>query len=167
MGKNARNMTEPGLTAAEDKMRADGQSEQAIRSFRSAYERLRAGESGTIRTADLEPASDVPSLQELPEPGGADTLGRFAMIKLNGGLATSMGLQQPKSLLEAREGRSFLDIIVGQTLSLRRRCDIDLPLVLMESEATREKTLEALTTHRELTADELPPDFLQSMIPKL
>ena len=38
-------MTDPGLTAAEDKMRADGQSEEAIRSFRSAYERLRAGES--------------------------------------------------------------------------------------------------------------------------
>ena len=67
-------MTDPGLTAAEDKMRADGQSEQAIRSFRSAYERLRAGESGTIRTADLEPARDVPALEELPEPSSSDTL---------------------------------------------------------------------------------------------
>lgn len=160
-------MTEPGLTAAEDKMRADGQSEQAIRSFRSAYERLRAGESGTIRTADLESARDVPALEELPEGGDADTLRRFATIKLNGGLATSMGLQQPKSLLEAREGRSFLDIIVGQTLALRRRFGIDLPLVLMDSEATREATLEALRSHAELPLDDLPPDFLQSMIPKL
>ena len=160
-------MTEPGLISAEDKMRSDGQSEQAIRSFRSAYERLHAGESGTIRTADLEPARDVPALEELPEPGGSDTLTRFAMIKLNGGLATSMGLQQPKSLLEARERHSFLDVIVGQTLALRRRYGIDLPLVLMDSEATREPTLEALAKHRELAVDELPPDFLQSMIPKL
>ncbi len=160
-------MTEPGLTAAEDKMRADGQSEQAIRSFRSAYERLRAGESGTIRTVDLEPATGVPALEALPAPGGADTLKRFAMIKLNGGLATSMGLQQPKSLLEAREGQSFLDVIVGQTLALRRRYGIDLPLVLMDSEATRDATLEALDKHRDVTVGELPPDFLQSMIPKL
>ncbi len=92
---------------------------------------------------------------------------RFSMIKLNGGLATSMGLQQPKSLLEAREGRSFLDIIVGQTLALRRRYGIDLPLVLMDSEATQERTLEALARHRDLAVGELPPDFLQSMIPKL
>jgi UTP--glucose-1-phosphate uridylyltransferase len=160
-------MTDPGLTAAEDKMRSDGQSEQAIRSFRSAYERLRAGESGTIRTADLEPAQDVPALEELPAPDSADTLRRFAMIKLNGGLATSMGLQQPKSLLEAREGQSFLDVIAGQTLALRRRFGIDLPLVLMDSEATRSPTLEALAKHRELAVDELPADFLQSMIPKL
>ena len=86
------------------------------------------------------------------------------MIKLNGGLATSMGLQQPKSLLEAREGQSFLDVIVGQTLALRRRFGIDLPLVLMDSEATRAPTLEALAKHRELAVDELPADFLQSMI---
>ena len=43
------------------------------------------------------------------------------MIKLNGGLATTMGLRGPKSLVEAREGRSFLEIIVGQMLALRAR----------------------------------------------
>ena len=36
------------------------------------------------------------------------------MIKLNGGLATTMGLRQPKSLIEARDGHSFLEIIIGQ-----------------------------------------------------
>ena len=49
---------------------------------------------------------------------------QVALIKLNGGLATTMGLQQPKSLMEARDGLSFLDIIVGQTLALRRRYDV-------------------------------------------
>jgi UTP--glucose-1-phosphate uridylyltransferase len=87
-------------------------------------------------------------------------------IKLNGGLATSMGLRSPKSLVEAREGRSFLDIIIGQTLALRRRHGVRLPLVLMDSEATRAETLAALEQHPELGSD-LPPDFLQSMVPKL
>jgi UTP--glucose-1-phosphate uridylyltransferase len=77
-----------------------------------------------------------------------------------------MGLRSPKSLVQAREGRSFLDIIIGQTLALRRRYDVALPLLLMDSEATREETLKALEEHPELDGD-LPPDFMQSMVPKL
>jgi UTP--glucose-1-phosphate uridylyltransferase len=94
-------------------------------------------------------------------------LGRVALIKLNGGLATSMGLQQPKSLMEARDGHSFLDIIVGQTLALRARHGVALPLVLMDSRSTREPTLAALAGYDDLAVDGLAPDFMQAMIPKL
>jgi UTP--glucose-1-phosphate uridylyltransferase len=156
-----------GLRAAEQKMRAAGQPEEAIRSFRNAYTRLLSGESAMIRSAELEPAGDVPGLDELPAPGDGEALRAFAVIKLNGGLATTMGLQRPKSLLEAREGHSFLDIIVGQTLALRRRHSAQLPLVLMDSEATQAETLQELARHAELAGDGLAPDFLQSMIPKL
>ena len=89
------------------------------------------------------------------------------MIKLNGGLATTMGLQQPKSLMEARDGKSFLDIIIGQTLALRRRHGVELPLVLMDSDSTREPTLEELARHPELSRDGIEPDFMQSVVPKL
>ena len=102
-------------------MRAAGHSEEAIRSFRSAYQRLTGGESAVIRSADLEPAGDVPALGDLPDLDEAAALDRFALIKLNGGLATTMGLKAPKSLLEARDGLSFLEIIIRQTLALRRR----------------------------------------------
>ena len=114
-------------------MREAGQPEEAIRGFASAYERLESGESAMLPSAELEPAGDVTALDELPDADAADALGRVAVIKLNGGLATSMGLRSPKSLVEAREGRSFLDIIVGQTLALRRRYCVRLPLVLMNS----------------------------------
>ena len=147
-------------------MRAAGQPEGAIRAFRSAYERLLAGESGMLASDELEPAGDVPTLSQLPGVDGAAALEHVAVIKLNGGLATTMGLRSPKSLLEAREGRSFLDVIVGQTMALRRRYGVELPLLLMDSEATRSETLKALAAHPEL-GDDLPPDFLQSMIPKL
>ncbi len=147
-------------------MRADGQPEEAIRSFRSAYERLAGGHSAMLATADLEPAEDVASLDDLPEVDAADALARVALIKLNGGLATTMGLRSPKSLVEARDGHTFLDLIIGQTLSLRRRLEIRLPLVLMDSDATRKETLAALEQHPEL-GDELAPDFMQSMVPKL
>jgi UTP--glucose-1-phosphate uridylyltransferase len=83
-----------------------------------------------------------------------------------GGRATTMGLRSPKSLVQAREGRTFLDIIVGQTLALRRAHDVQLPLVVMNSEATREETAKALAEHSELDVG-LPLDFMQSMVPKL
>jgi UTP--glucose-1-phosphate uridylyltransferase len=159
-------MSTDGLQAAEAKMRAAGQPEGATRAFRSAYERLVAGESAMVASAELEPAGEVPALAELPQAEEAAALERVVTIKLNGGLATSMGLRSPKSLVEAREGRSFLDIIIGQTLALRRRHGVRLPLVLMDSEATRAETLAALEQHPELGSD-LPPDFLQSMVPKL
>jgi UTP--glucose-1-phosphate uridylyltransferase len=88
------------------------------------------------------------------------------MIKLNGGLATTMGLRSPKSLLEAREGRTFLDLIIGQVLALRREHHVDLPLILMNSEATRAQTLTALNAHPELDVG-LALDFVQTMVPKL
>jgi UTP--glucose-1-phosphate uridylyltransferase len=159
-------MSTDGLKAAAEKMRAAGQPEGAIRSFASAYERLAAGESVVLASAELEPADGVPALEELPEADVADALEHVVTIKLNGGLATSMGLRSPKSLVEARNGLSFLDIIIGQTLALGRRYDIRLPVVLMDSEATREETLRALAGHPVLSSD-LPPDFLQSMVPKL
>ncbi len=162
-----RGMNDDGLRAAEAKMREAGQPEEAIRSFRSAYQRLVAGGSAMLPSAELEPAGDIPSLAELADADAATALERVALVKLNGGLATTMGLQQPKSLIEARDGRTFLDVIIGQTLALRRRYGVQLPLVLMDSEATREPTLQALKEHPELAQDELEPDFLQSMIPKL
>jgi UTP--glucose-1-phosphate uridylyltransferase len=159
-------MSADARKVAEAKMREAGQSEEAIRSFASAYERLESGESAMLPTAELEAAGEIDTLEELPDADATDVLDRVAVIKLNGGLATSMGLRSPKSLVEARDGHSFLDIIVGQTLALRGRYGARLPLVLMNSEATREETMRALEAYPELGVG-LPLDFLQSMVPKL
>jgi UTP--glucose-1-phosphate uridylyltransferase len=155
------------VLAAAEKMREAGQSEAAIRQFGSALARVLSGAQTMIPSAELEPASDVPALESLASVDAASVLERLAVIKLNGGLATSMGLQQPKSLLEARDGRTFLEIIVGQTLALRRRHGVRLPLIMMNSEATREPTAAALAKFPELSTPGLPEDFLQSMVPKL
>jgi UTP--glucose-1-phosphate uridylyltransferase len=160
-------MNEDGLRAAEQKMREHGQDEEAIASFASSYERLVSGQEAVIPSADLEPATDVPTLDQLEGETKAELLDQFVMIKLNGGLATSMGLEHPKSLIEARDGRSFLEIIIAQVLALRERHHIRLPLMLMNSEATREETIKALAEHPELETEDLPLEFAQSMIPKL
>jgi UTP--glucose-1-phosphate uridylyltransferase len=159
-------MSQAGLQAAQDKMREAGHDDEAISAFRNAYERLDSGESAMLPSSELEPVGDVPALEDLPESDGADALAQLVIIKLNGGLATTMGLRSPKSLVQARDGRSFLDLIIGQTLALRRAHDVKLPLVLMNSEATREETRQALEDYPELDVG-LPLDFLQSMVPKL
>jgi UTP--glucose-1-phosphate uridylyltransferase len=148
-------------------MREAGQPEGAVRAFASAYERLRAGGSFMLASADLEPLEGVPTLEQLDAAAPEDALATVAVVKLNGGLATTMGLRSPKSLVEARDGRSFLDIVVGQTLAIRSRHRVRLPLVLMDSEATRAPTLEALARRHEIALAGLPLDFMQSMIPKL
>ena len=113
------------------KMRAAGAHEEAIRSFEDAYTRLRSGGESLLATADLEPVGDVPAFEDLPDTDAAQALAQTALIKLNGGLATSMGLQEPKSLIEVHGGHTFLDVIVGQAQALRARYGVQLPLILM------------------------------------
>ena len=89
------------------------------------------------------------------------------MLKLNGGLGTSMGMTRAKSLIEVKDGLSFLDVIVRQVLGLRERHGARIPLLLMNSFATRDDTLAALERYPELQVGDLPLDFLQGRVPKL
>src|ERR671939_1891611 len=121
-----------GLQASIDKMRRDDVGDAAVRSFADAYERLREGETGVLPEDAIEPVDDVPDADELPEAdeeaGGA--LDRAVIVKLNGGLGTSMGMTGPKSLVEVKDGMTFLDVIAHQVLELRRRSGARIPLVL-------------------------------------
>src|SRR3954468_3113887 len=114
-------MSADGLEAAVAKMRAAGVGELGITAFERAYGKLVAGDRGVLPTAELEPVRDVPALEDLEPPGEPpDALNRTVVIRLNGGLGTSMGLSGPKSLIEVKPGRSFLDLIAEQVLALRR-----------------------------------------------
>jgi UTP--glucose-1-phosphate uridylyltransferase len=149
-------------------MRSQAVADAAVETFRRYYERLRQGDVGALPEADLEPIDDLPDAEELPRDEGRtrEALDRAVVLKLNGGLGTSMGLQAPKSVLQVKEGLSFLDIIVRQVLGLRRRSGARLPLVLMNSFATREETLAALERYPDIAAD-VPLDFVQNKVPKL
>jgi UTP--glucose-1-phosphate uridylyltransferase len=157
-----------GLEQAVEKMRADGAPEIAIDNFRHYYERLAKGETGTIVEDEIEPARDLPSAAELPEPDeeGRRALERAAVIRLNGGLGTSMGMTAAKSLLEVKGGITFLDVIARQVLNLRAKHGVRLPLVLMHSFRTREESLRALERYPDLEAD-VPLDFVQGRVPKI
>ncbi|OLL23531.1 putative UTP--glucose-1-phosphate uridylyltransferase [Neolecta irregularis DAH-3] len=67
-------------------------------------------------------------------------LKRLAVLKLNGGLGTTMGCVGPKSVIEVREGNSFLDLSVRQIEHLNRTYGVSVPFVLMNSFNTDEDT---------------------------
>jgi len=147
-------------------MRQEGLPEIAIDTFAHYEERLRSGEQGLLPEAQLEPLTDVPSAEDLPA-GDETAIERVVVLKLNGGLGTSMGMTRAKSLLEVKEGHSFLEVIARQVLHLREQHDAAIPLLLMNSFATRDDTLEALKSYPELEIDGLPLDFVQGKVPKL
>jgi UTP--glucose-1-phosphate uridylyltransferase len=141
-----------------------------VEAFRRRLEQLAEPDSAVLPGDTLDPVTDLPTLDALEEPSDAaarDALDRLAVIKLNGGLGTSMGLDGPKSLLEIKPGTSFLDAVARQTLALRERHGARLPLLLMDSEGTREPSLAALRRHAGLEDPDLPLDFLQGAEPKL
>jgi UTP--glucose-1-phosphate uridylyltransferase len=155
-----------GLDAAVEKMRAEGLGDAAVESFARQYERLREGETGTLAESEIEPVAELPDAGDLEAEADGALLDQAVIIKLNGGLGTSMGMTKAKSLLEVKEGRTFLDVIAEQILDLRERSGARLPLVLMNSFATREDSLAALERYDHLSAG-LPADFVQNKVPKL
>ena len=117
--------------------------------------------------SEIEPLDNLPDAAELPDADGS-ALGKAVVLKLNGGLGTSMGMTKAKSLLEVKEGLSFLDIIVRQVMHLRERhAGAALPLLFMNSFATRDDTLAALRCYPDLQVGDLPLDFMQGRVPKL
>ena len=138
--------------------------------MRRRLEQLDDPQAGRLPGDVLEPLEDLPRLEDLPEPDGErarELLDQLAVVKLNGGLGTSMGLSGPKSLLTIKTDTSFLDVIAAQVLALRERFKARLPLLLMNSAGTRPPSLEALHRYDGLREQELPLDFLQGREPKL
>jgi UTP--glucose-1-phosphate uridylyltransferase len=154
------------VSDATDKMRREGLPDIAIDTFARYEDRLRAGEQGLVPESEIEPLAEVPSLSELDE-GDASAIERVVVLKLNGGLGTSMGMTKAKSLLEVKDGHTFLDVIARQILQLREDHGARIPLLLMNSFATREDTLAALASYPDLQVEDLPLDFLQGRVPKL
>ena len=114
-------MSDQGLELARKKMADAGVHAEAIEVFSHYYRQLEEGVTGFIPEDSIEPLTDPDLLADVTvgDDEAAAALGQTAIIKLNGGLGTSMGMDKAKSLLPVRDGKSFLDLIVEQVLSAR------------------------------------------------
>ncbi|MCW2837300.1 MAG: putative uridylyltransferase, partial [Marmoricola sp.] len=161
-------MTSKGLRQAIEKMQAAGVDDLAVQVFAHYYRQIEHGETGMIAEDTIEPL-DMESLDHLDvsDEAASDAIGATVVIKLNGGLGTSMGMARAKSLLCVRRGLSFLDVIARQVLHQRREYGATLPLIFMNSFRTSADTLAALARYEDLAVDGLPLEFLQNKEPKL
>ncbi|KAF0740683.1 hypothetical protein Ae201684_003917 [Aphanomyces euteiches] len=97
--------------------------------------------SMVINSESVEPCPNDASLKH-------ELLDKLVILKLNGGLGTTMGCQGPKSAIEVRQDLSFLDLTVRQVEYLNSLYGVDVPLVLMNSFNTHEETVRIIRKYR-------------------
>ncbi len=150
------------------KMRDEELPQLMIDTFKHYYAQLTEGETGFIACDEALPVEDLPHADDLDkyEAAGREALSKAVVLKLNGGLGTSMGMRGPKSLLPVKDGLTFLDIIVRQVQHLRQSTGARLPLVLMNSFNTRSETEAALAEYSDFAQD-VPVGFVQHKEPKV
>lgn len=152
------------------KMEIEGMPHLIIDKFRSCYEKLLKGERGLLSRNDILPVEkeDIAHMDILDgyTKDGHTAMGKTVIIKLNGGLGTSMGLSKAKSLIEVKNGLNFLDIIARQTLSYSKESGVNIPLVLMNSFKTDEDSKQFLGKYPDLASD-IPLSFVQHKFPKV
>ena len=157
------NSISPTFSPFITRMEAEGLPSIFIDTFAYYYEQLLTGQTGFIPEAEIRPVEQIPDADEFPErlaTIGKHALAKTAVIKLNGGLGTSMGLDKAKSLLPVKDGYTFLDIIAHQAQLTK------VPLLLMNSFSTEADSLELLANYPDLNHD-LPHTFLQHKEPKI
>ena len=145
------------------RMSSEGLPDIVIKTFQHYYDQLVAGETGFIAETDIEPVESLPDAETFPErlaDVGRAVLPKTVLLKLNGGLGTSMGLAQAKSLLPVKEKLSFLDIIARHAQAAQ------VQLLLMNSFATQDDSLAVLKAYPALAGD-IPLDFVQHKVPKI
>jgi len=148
-----------------------GQPREATDAFENAWRALVRGETGQLAESTITPVASVPTREscEAYADAGRQALGELAVIRLNGGLGTSMGLYRAKSGLVARDGQSFLTTIARQVEAMRTTTGAGVPLVLMDSFRTRADSVPVLTAREGFIAGQapVPVSFVQHQIPKV
>lgn len=153
-----------------EKMKEAGLSDSFIADFLKKVDLVASGETGIAKweeVGDLDPKKDEISLEDIHKSFGSETdnLAKLVVIKLNGGLGTSMGLSGPKSLIELRDGMSFLEIIARQMNFLRDSYGKEVPLLFMDSFNTQKESQEELKKIG--FSQKMPSTFLQHKVPRL
>jgi UTP--glucose-1-phosphate uridylyltransferase len=151
------------------KMASRGIHPEAIENFLRMVEQIDSGRSAYV-PVDRVSTPDSGLLLKVPNPAdlarlaerGKSLLPKVAVIKLNGGRSTTMGGLVPKGVLTAKNGRSYLEIIIGQIEAIRRTWGIEIPLILMNSFFTHAPTMKIVERF------DLPVlTFIQNQIPRL
>lgn len=138
--------------------------------FRQLFERFLSEKGPSIVWERIEklPEDAVKDYFSLPEPSTElvrEMLNKLVVIKLNGGLGTSMGCHGPKSMIHVRNELNFLDLTVQQIEHLNKTYDVNVPLVLMNSFNTDDDTQKFVRRYKGLQVEIYT--FNQSCFPRI
>lgn len=152
------------MEALDEVMRRGGCSQRQRERFgRKVATFLANPRGGVIQEHDLLPLEELDTIDE--SPYAPSLLGSVVILKLNGGLGTTMGLQRAKGLLWVKPGWDFYAIVIGQLRAWKERSGAEVPLLFMNSFATEVDTRERLSELQ--FSQELPWGFLQGRVPKI
>jgi UTP--glucose-1-phosphate uridylyltransferase len=141
-----------------------------INVFKCFYAQLLYGAQGKLTERDIDPIgeNELKTWADLKKyaSAGRKALNKAVVIKLNGGLGTSMGLEKAKSLITVRDGMDFLDLTLRQMEILRKKTKAKVPLVFMNSFKTHRDTM-LKTDEFEQGDPDIPRAFVQHRYPKI
>jgi UTP--glucose-1-phosphate uridylyltransferase len=163
--RNALNQLSDTVKDADEKKRFETEMDNFFTLFRRYLNDKAKG--NTINWEKIAPPapSQVVAYDQLPNSDAVEFLNKLAVVKLNGGLGTSMGCVGPKSVIEVRDGMSFLDLSVRQIEYLNRTYDVNVPFVLMNSFNTDADTASIIKKYEGHNIDILT--FNQSRYPRV
>eukprot|EP00027_Filamoeba_sp_ATCC50430_P000960 CAMPEP_0168555250 /NCGR_PEP_ID=MMETSP0413-20121227/8230_1 /TAXON_ID=136452 /ORGANISM="Filamoeba nolandi, Strain NC-AS-23-1" /LENGTH=501 /DNA_ID=CAMNT_0008586079 /DNA_START=104 /DNA_END=1609 /DNA_ORIENTATION=- len=138
--------------------------------FKELFARFKSAKGKTIEWDKIKPPHEdlvVPygSLKDCPQSRISELTKKLCVLKLNGGLGTTMGCTGPKSVIEVHSELSFLDLTVTQIEDLNTRYDADVPLILMNSFNTHDDTLKVIAKYQKCNTKIL--NFNQSRFPRI
>ena len=149
------------------KMIEEGIAQSAISAFESTFKSFTSGNTGIIAEDTITPVPELVHTDTINTAPNADFLAETVVLKLNGGLGTGMGLDKAKSLLEVKNGDTFLDLTAKQVQCMRKEFGQNVKFMLMNSFSTSDDTLEFFRTKYPSLAAEEGLEMLQNKVPKI
>jgi UTP--glucose-1-phosphate uridylyltransferase len=142
------------LQTAEDK-ESFGKTVQDFKPLFDRYlKQLYLGDDSSVIVWDkIKPPSKIVNYStfdaKLSEERTKELLSGLVVLKLNGGLGTTMGCTGPKSVIKVRGEDSFLELVIKQLQYLNKKYSVDVPLVLMNSFNTEDDTNKILPAYQQ------------------
>ncbi|KAI4290922.1 UTP--glucose-1-phosphate uridylyltransferase [Pancytospora philotis] len=146
-----------------EKLEGDYAKPQELGEFYNLYKRFMETKDNKIDWQGVKPAGEqMAEYSGLSEPSDCGSLlSKLAVLKLNGGLGTTMGCVGPKSKIAVRGSANFIDIVHTQLSQLNKEHGCSIPLVLMNSFNTDDETAELIGKYGNVRT------FLQAQYPRI
>lgn len=132
--------------------------------FFKLYQRFLKNRNEKIDWNKIEPPKgkiiSYETLHDCPKEN-ENLLNKLAVLKLNGGLGTTMGMVGPKSAIKVKNGKNFIDLITRQLEYLNKKYNSDVPLILMNSFNTESRTKKLIKHYSNIKT------VHQSMFPRI